>query len=291
MKKKLWSIIFVLLISLGLFTSVAHADDKVKSIKLSTTTFHTMAGVSYSFDARITPDTIHTKVLKWTCSNTNVVKIYDIGNSTNGFASCFFDTLKTGKAVITCKATDGSGVVAKCSVVVHPFSAYFSKVYNRMKIGQTKNVVIDVHYAKGQKELPYKISLKSSNTNIARTNSAKMTMTAVGKGTATITAIVKLSNGEVFRCTGKAIVTPVDVTGVTLNKKTLTIQKGYQFQLKATISPKTATNQAVTWKSSAPTVVKVSSTGKITALKKGTSTITVITKDGNKKATCKVTVK
>ena len=65
----------------------------------------------------------------------------------------------------------------------------------------------------------------------------------------------------------------------------------YKITLKATVSPKNATNQKVTWKSSKSKIAKVDKNGKVTALKKGTATITVTTKDGKKKATCKVTVK
>jgi uncharacterized protein YjdB len=46
----------------------------------------------------------------------------------------------------------------------------------------------------------------------------------------------------------------------------------------------------VTWSSSNTAVAKVSSTGLVTAVKKGTATITVKTSDGGKTATCKITV-
>ena len=49
-------------------------------------------------------------------------------------------------------------------------------------------------------------------------------------------------------------------------------------------------NKAVTWKSSNTKVATVSSTGKVTAVGKGTATITATTKVGNKKASSKITV-
>ncbi len=60
--------------------------------------------------------------------------------------------------------------------------------------------------------------------------------------------------------------------------------------LSATITPDDATNQNVTWKSSDPNIATVDANGKIRALKPGTATITVITEDGGKTATCTVTV-
>ena len=83
---------------------------------------------------------------------------------------------------------------------------------------------------------------------------------------------------------------PVAVTGVTLNKTSLSIEAGQTAQLTATVQPGNADNQAVTWSSSDNNVVSVDATGKITANAKGSATITVTTADGGKTATCTVTV-
>ena len=61
--------------------------------------------------------------------------------------------------------------------------------------------------------------------------------------------------------------------------------------LLPTITPNTATNKNITWKSNNTSVVTVDQNGKIEAIKVGSSTITVTTEDGNKAATCKITVK
>ncbi len=82
----------------------------------------------------------------------------------------------------------------------------------------------------------------------------------------------------------------VSVTGVTLNKATSTITVGNTEQLTATIVPGSATNQNVTWSSSDDTKATVSSSGLVTGVAAGTSTITVTTVDGNFTANCIVTV-
>ena len=83
----------------------------------------------------------------------------------------------------------------------------------------------------------------------------------------------------------------VSVTGVTLNKTSLTLNKGASETLTATVSPSNATNKSVTWSSSNTSVATVDSNGKVTAVSAGSTTVTVKTNDGGKTATCAVTVK
>ena len=81
----------------------------------------------------------------------------------------------------------------------------------------------------------------------------------------------------------------VPVTGVSLNKSTLTLTEGDSETLTATITPANATDKTVTWSTDNSSVATVSN-GKVTAVAEGSATITVKTKDGNKTATCSVTV-
>ena len=81
----------------------------------------------------------------------------------------------------------------------------------------------------------------------------------------------------------------VPVTGVTLNKTSVTVTKGNSYTLKATVSPSNATNTKITWSSANPKVATVNSSGKVTTKATGIATITAKTSNG-KKATCKVKV-
>ncbi|MEE1253465.1 MAG: InlB B-repeat-containing protein [Paludibacteraceae bacterium] len=79
------------------------------------------------------------------------------------------------------------------------------------------------------------------------------------------------------------------VTGVSLNKTSTTLEIGGTETLTATIEPNNATNKNVTWSSSNTSVATVQN-GVVTAVAAGTANITVTTEDGNKTATCAVTV-
>ena len=82
----------------------------------------------------------------------------------------------------------------------------------------------------------------------------------------------------------------VHVTGVTLDKTSLSMYVGYPQTLTATVTPSNASDKSVTWSSSNTAVATVSSDGVVTPVKPGTATITVTTVDGGKTATCDVTV-
>lgn len=72
--------------------------------------------------------------------------------------------------------------------------------------------------------------------------------------------------------------------------KTATVELGKSITLSPTFNPTNATNKIVTWSSSDETVATVDNAGKITPKKMGSTIITVTSQDGNKKATCTVTV-
>lgn len=84
----------------------------------------------------------------------------------------------------------------------------------------------------------------------------------------------------------------VYVTGVSLTPATATLSLAGTTtqQLTATVAPVNATNSAVTYVSSAPSIATVSSTGLVTAVAVGSATITVTTVDGSFTDTTVITV-
>lgn len=82
----------------------------------------------------------------------------------------------------------------------------------------------------------------------------------------------------------------VSVTGITLDKTTLTLTEGETATLIATVTPSNATNKAVSWSSGNKAVATVDNNGKVIGIMVGTATITVTTEDGGKTATCVITV-
>ncbi len=132
----------------------------------------------------------------------------------------------------------------------------------------------------------------SSNPTSVATVDNSGNVTAVAEGTATITVTTQDGN-KTATCTvtvTPASSDPVAVTGVSLNKTSTTLTVGGSETLTASVQPSNATNKAVNWSSNPTSVATVDSNGKVTAVAEGTATITVTTQDGNKTATCTVTV-
>jgi len=82
----------------------------------------------------------------------------------------------------------------------------------------------------------------------------------------------------------------INVTSISLNKTFDTLSIGGTDILIATAVPSYAENKAVVWSSSNNSVASVDSYGKVTAVSPGNAIITATTVDGNKAASCTVTV-
>lgn len=130
------------------------------------------------------------------------------------------------------------------------------------------------------------ISWASSDPGIATVNASGL-VTGVAPGVATITVTTQ-DGGKTAQSSIK--VTPtVGVTSVTLDPA-ISIGLGTSKNLTATVLPADATNKKVSWASSDTTVARINASGLVTALKLGTTTITVTTEDGAKTATSLLTV-
>lgn len=80
------------------------------------------------------------------------------------------------------------------------------------------------------------------------------------------------------------------VTGVTLNRATASVAVGDEFDLTAAITPAFAADKSVMWSSDNTSVATVTSDGHVVAVAVGIARITITTIDGNRTATCDVTV-
>ena len=133
------------------------------------------------------------------------------------------------------------------------------------------------------------ITWNSNNNSVATVDSTGL-VKAISPGSATITASV---DGKSASCTIKVNAATVKVSSISLTSSKgnlFYLNKNTSTTLSASIRPADATNKAVIWSSSNTNVATVDNSGKITAVKGGSATITATTQDEGKTATCSVKV-
>lgn len=151
--------------------------------------------------------------------------------------------------------------------------------------GQTQKLTATIAPANATNQA---VAWSTSDKNVA-TVGANGLVTAVSGGTATITCTAQDGSGVKAAC--KVTVT-VPVSGIQLSQTSAALTVGDTLTLTKTIYPSDATNQAVTWTSSASSVASVDSNGKITAKTAGSAVITCKSvSDNSVVGICNVTVK
>lgn len=124
----------------------------------------------------------------------------------------------------------------------------------------------------------------SSSATLYDANGALQTDYDDSSFTASLSALGPVAIIDIKEETGDT-----EITSVTLNCSTLTLEAGKTGKLSATVLPVSATDKTVAWSSSKPDVASVSSNGTVTAKKAGTAVITATAVNG-KNASCTVTV-
>ena len=241
-------------------------------IKVSATSILLKKGQSTSV-LKVTGMASGDKVKSWKSSNTKIVKVSSKGKLTA--------QKKTGKATVT--VTLQSGIKKKVTVKVQSGTVKTTRISGlpsslRISKGKTASLKPVLKPLTSQQKITY----QSSNKKVA-TVSSKGVIRAKGAGTARIT--VKSGSKKV---TVKVTVPRTKTKKITKVPSSLTLKKGKTRVLRPRRSP-SGSDEKITYKSSNRKVAAVTSSGKITAKKKGTAVITV--KSGSVSVKCKVTVK
>ena len=133
-----------------------------------------------------------------------------------------------------------------------------------------------------------RVTWSTSNSRVARVNSSGV-ITAVSRGTATITAKARNSSTVLATCTVTVKNSSLP-DGISLGLTAISMERFSTRQLTPTVWPDSA-NKAVKWKTSNRSVASVSQDGLITANKAGTAVITCYSaKDKSIEARVQVTV-
>lgn len=215
--------------------------------------------------------------MTWESSDEDIVSVSSSTGSTNWTAK--IKAVASGKATITFDPVIGPPKTCVVNVAyIEPNNATLTPNPLNVTVGKTKKLSISFSPEGASAK---KIIWESSNSNIA-TVSTSGQVKGVAEGNAVITATT--DNG--IKATANIVVLPLP-TSVSL-PNSLTVFVGYSKTITPTVLPEN-TETSYTWKSSDSSVATVSS-GKITGVKAGKTTITVTTANG-KTANCVVTIK
>lgn len=269
------------------YTCRVTVKQPVKSVKLNKKSYTLKkAGAAVTLKASVSPSSANNRSVTWKSSNTKVATVSSKGK---------VKAVGNGTATITATAKDGSKKKASCKITVKLPVVKAKKIsLNRSSATLTSagsSLQLTTSFSPSG-TTNRNVSWKSSNTKVAAVDS-KGKVTARGNGTATITAATKDGSKKTASCkiTVK-IPAVVKVSSVALNRTSATLTaRGQTLQLAASVSPSSAANKAVTWKSSNTGIASVDSSGKVTAVANGTATVTATAKDGSgKAASCKISV-
>ena len=235
-----------------------------QSVTLNSSSIQMFVGDTVELTAVVTPDNA-VDILEWTSSDESVATVE------GGVVTA----VNAGIATITAKAGD---VSATCLIMVSntPTSMTLNKESMVLQLGDSESLSLTV--------VPISLNSPvwtSSDESVAAVENG--TVTAIGIGTATITAII---GDRSVTCEVTVVPKEVPATEITLSNTTLNLQKGDTATLTATVTPENSTD-AVKWSSSNETVATVAN-GTVTA--KGIGTATITAKAGSKTATCEITV-
>jgi uncharacterized protein YjdB len=131
------------------------------------------------------------------------------------------------------------------------------------------------------------VNWTSSDTSVETVTGGIILSVKAGKTTITARTV---DGGKTATCEVSVSATSEPVTAVTLNKASTTILASGKETLVPVFTPANATNQNVTWRSGNTAVASVTESGLVRGVSAGTTTIKVVTADGNKTDTCTVTV-
>lgn len=248
-----------------------YEKNQISAITLTPASANVEKGATVTLTAKTTPEKPNNPTLTWTSSNSSVAKV-DANGKVTGVA--------TGSATITVSSDNGIKATATIKVIISPASISLDKTSVTIEKGSTSTLKATLTPSDCTEK---NVTWTSDKTSVATVDSNGK-VTAVGAGSAVITA--KTSNGKTATAAVTVVVSP---TSITLDKSSLSIEKGASATLTATVGPSDCTDKSVTWSSDNTSVATVDASGKITAVATGSAVVTAKTSNG-KTATSKVTV-
>ena len=246
----------------------------LKGITVSPSAVSIYEGSTYTLSLTTTPSGLSPSIT-WTSNNQSVATVSN-GVVTGVSAGTATITASTGSFTSTSIIT----VLEEEEEVPELTGLTMSKTTASLEVNET----LALSYTRVPSDATLEIISWTSSDNTVATVSANGLVTAVGVGTATITAA---HDNIKATCIVTVTQTDINLTALSFNTNSATIDVGEMTTLILTKTPSNATNP-ITWSSSKTSVATVTNNGVVTGVGAGTATITA--SYGNISATCTITV-
>ncbi len=224
------------------------------------------------------------------------IMVFDaVKSDTSGNYSCTFKVPQVAPGTLTVVAGYGSNVANKALLISKGGSVTLSLSQDSALVGDSitasggadPNDWVSIKVVDSSGSVVFYEAVKSDADG---NYSCTFIVPQVAPGTLTVVAGYGSNVANKALTIGSGGGDTVWVTGVSLNKSSTIRVQGTDETLVATVEPANASNKAVTWSSDNESVAAVDDNGKVTGVNPGTAIITVTTVDGNKTASCNVTV-
>ncbi len=247
-------------------------------------------GESTTLEATITPDNATNKKVTWSSEDSSIASVDNgvvtaIGEGTTNIVVTTDDGEKTATCSVTVLQSEEPEPEPEPEVIpVEGIALNLQNVTVEMGKTTTLEATITPDNATNKN-----VTWSSENSDIATVNNGIVTAIAPGETTVTVTTQDGQKTAECIITVIEPEPEEIHVEKVELNLQDISLEIGETATLVAVITPNDATNKNVTWTSANENIATVSN-GLVTAIGPGETMITVTTEDGEKTATCKITV-
>jgi len=267
-------IILLILLTITSCKKTSKLNVTVKSIDITLQETKLEVGKEITIVANIIPTDATNKNMTWNSSNPDIASIDKTGK---------VHAIKKGKTTITVTTEDGKKSdkielsIFEKEIKVESIS--ITNANSTLEIGKEITIVTNI--------LPINATNKNMTWNSSNPDIASIDKTgkvhAIKEGKTTITVTTQDSNkSDKVELSIFETVKEIKVESISITNAKSTLEIGKELTIVANILPINATNKNMTWNSSNPDIASIDKTGKVHAIKKGKTIISVTTEDGKK---------
>ena len=253
----------------------------VSSISFTQPNIPVVVGRTAQAKVQVQPSDASDKSVTWSVSDESIATVR------NGQIS----GVKAGECTVTATSKSNPEVSASATVTVSQLVTKIENVNAQSDLTLKTGETLQLRWSVQPDDATNKaLTFKSLATKVATVDSNGM-VTAMGRGVATITATAQ----DGSKRQGTVRVTVIQpVTGVSMQKDLYYVQRGGSANVRAVVEPKNANNQRVSWSSENDGIATVrsngTSTGLVSGITNGTTTIYTYTEDGGYSASTQIKV-